>query len=102
MTQTHFHAIYFRNQFQQMNDSLVHSCSTDIEAFLNDIDRSVAASHDILRHFNSNYVCEMEDKDWLEAQGKVCSIMALLLHLHMQTQTEIPMCFYQRTAHQCL
>ncbi|XP_055063050.2 RING finger protein 32 [Misgurnus anguillicaudatus] len=61
---------FFEKKFQEMNDSLVQSCSTDIEAFLNEIDRSVAVSHDILRRFNSNYACEMEDKDWLEAQEK--------------------------------
>lgn len=73
LTKTHFRVIYFLNQFQEMNDSLVQSCSTDVEAFLNDIDRSVAMSHDILRCFNNKYtsVSEMEDKDWLEAQEKV-------------------------------
>lgn len=74
LTETHFHVIYFRNQFQEMNDSLVQSCSTDVEEFLNDIDRSVATSHDILRRFNNKYMSasEMEDKDWLQAQKKVC------------------------------
>ncbi|XP_067294708.1 RING finger protein 32 [Pseudorasbora parva] len=72
LTETHFHVIYFLNQFQEMNDSLVKSCSIDVEAFLNDIDRSVAMSHDILRRFDNKYrsVSEMEDKDWLEAQEK--------------------------------
>lgn len=57
-----------------MNDSLVRSCSTDVEAFLSDIDRSVASSHDILCRFDDKYtsVSEMEDKHWLEAQEKVC------------------------------
>lgn len=73
MTQTHFHNIYFLNQFQEMNDSLVRSCSTDVEVFLSDIDRSVAMSHDVLRRFDKYvWVSEMEDKDWLEAQEKVC------------------------------
>lgn len=56
-----------------MNDSLLRSCSTDVEAFLNDIDRSVATSRNVLRRFDK-YVCVsgMEDKDWLEAQEKVC------------------------------
>lgn len=74
LTETHFHVIYFLNQFQEMNDRLVQSCSTDVEAFLNDIDRSVAMSHDILHRFDVKYtsVSEMEDKDWLEAQEKVC------------------------------
>uniref|UniRef100_A0A673JF96 Ring finger protein 32 n=1 Tax=Sinocyclocheilus rhinocerous TaxID=307959 RepID=A0A673JF96_9TELE len=72
LTETHFHVICFLNQFQEMNDSLVQSCSTDVEAFLNDIDRSVATSHDILRRFDNKYmsVSEMEEKDWLEAQEK--------------------------------
>ncbi|KAG1943189.1 RING finger protein [Pimephales promelas] len=63
---------FFENKFQEMNDSLVQSCSTDVEAFLNDIDRSVAMSHDILRCFDNKYtsVSVMEDKDWLEAQEK--------------------------------
>uniref|UniRef100_A0A673J551 Ring finger protein 32 n=1 Tax=Sinocyclocheilus rhinocerous TaxID=307959 RepID=A0A673J551_9TELE len=61
-----------KKYFQEMNDSLVQSCSTDVEAFLNDIDRSVATSHDILRRFDNKYmsVSEMEEKDWLEAQEK--------------------------------
>uniref|UniRef100_A0A671NLF9 Ring finger protein 32 n=1 Tax=Sinocyclocheilus anshuiensis TaxID=1608454 RepID=A0A671NLF9_9TELE len=65
---------FFEKKFQEMNDSLVQSCSTDVEAFLNDIDRSVATSHDILRRFDNKYmsVSEMEEKDWLEAQEKVC------------------------------
>lgn len=73
LTKTHFRVICFLNQFQEMNDSLVQSCSTDVEEFLNDIDRSVAMSHDILRCFDNKYtsVSEMEDKDWLEAQEKV-------------------------------
>lgn len=56
-----------------MNDSLVQSCSTDVEAFLSDIDRSMASSHEILRRFDDKYtsVSELEDKDWLEAQEKV-------------------------------
>ncbi|XP_048040744.1 RING finger protein 32 [Megalobrama amblycephala] len=63
---------FFEKKFQEMNDRLVQSCSTDVEAFLNDIDRSVAMSHDILRRFDVKYtsVSEMEDKDWLEAQEK--------------------------------
>uniref|UniRef100_A0A672PRR6 Ring finger protein 32 n=1 Tax=Sinocyclocheilus grahami TaxID=75366 RepID=A0A672PRR6_SINGR len=61
-----------KKYFQEMNDSLVQSCSTDVEAFLNDIDRSVATSHDILRRFENKYmsVSEREEKDWLEAQEK--------------------------------
>uniref|UniRef100_A0A671NJG5 Ring finger protein 32 n=1 Tax=Sinocyclocheilus anshuiensis TaxID=1608454 RepID=A0A671NJG5_9TELE len=61
-----------RKWYSNMN--LVQSCSTDVEAFLNDIDRSVATSHDILRRFDNKYmsVSEMEEKDWLEAQEKVC------------------------------
>uniref|UniRef100_A0A672RZ52 RING-type domain-containing protein n=1 Tax=Sinocyclocheilus grahami TaxID=75366 RepID=A0A672RZ52_SINGR len=71
LTETHFHVIRFLNQFQEMNDSLVQSCSTDVEAFLSDIDRSVASSHDILRRFDKyTSVSEMEEKDWLEAQEK--------------------------------
>lgn len=74
LTETHFHVIRFLNQFQEMNDSLVQSCSTDVEAFLSDIDRSVASSHDILCRFDDKYtsVSELEEKDWLEAQEKVC------------------------------
>ncbi|XP_016336633.1 RING finger protein 32 isoform X1 [Sinocyclocheilus anshuiensis] len=63
--------VFFEKKFQEMNDSLVQSCSTDVEAFLSDIDRSVASSHDILRRFNKyTSVSEMEEKDWLEAQEK--------------------------------
>ncbi|KAI7814903.1 RING finger protein 32, partial [Triplophysa rosa] len=62
---------FFEKKFQEMNDSLVRSCSTDVEAFLKDIDRSVAMSHDLLRRFDKSVcVFEMEDKDWLEAQEK--------------------------------
>ncbi|KTG46538.1 hypothetical protein cypCar_00002435 [Cyprinus carpio] len=64
--------VFFEKKFQEMNDSLVRSCSTDVEAFLSDIDRSVASSHDILCRFDDKYtsVSEMEDKHWLEAQEK--------------------------------
>ncbi|RXN17337.1 RING finger 32 isoform X1 [Labeo rohita] len=63
---------FFEKKFQEMNDSLVQSCSMDVEAFLSDIDRSVATSHHILRRFADKYAgaSEMEDKDWLEAQEK--------------------------------
>ncbi|KAA0723506.1 RING finger protein 32 [Triplophysa tibetana] len=62
---------FFQKKFQQMNDSLVRSCTTDVEAFLKDIDRSVAMSHDLLGRFDKSVcVSEMEDKDWLEAQEK--------------------------------
>lgn len=75
LPESHFRVISFLNQFQEMNDSLVQSCSMDVEAFLSDIDRSVATSHHILRRFADKYAgaSEMEDKDWLEAQEKVCA-----------------------------
>lgn len=67
----HLRRRFFEKKFQEMNESLVQSCSTDVEEFLNDIDRSVATSHDILRRFNNKYTrIRMEDEDWLQAQKK--------------------------------
>uniref|UniRef100_A0A9J7YXH4 Ring finger protein 32 n=1 Tax=Cyprinus carpio carpio TaxID=630221 RepID=A0A9J7YXH4_CYPCA len=72
LTETHFHVTCFLNQFQEMNDSLVGSCSTDVKW-------RIRTGWKLKRRF---------------------AIMPLLLHLHMQTETEIPA--VQRGVQDCL
>ncbi|XP_037401557.1 RING finger protein 32 isoform X2 [Pygocentrus nattereri] len=65
---------FFEAKFQDLNDSLVQSCCSDVEQFLCDVDRSVAASRDVFRLFEqqrmSGQGMEMEEEEWLEAQEK--------------------------------
>ncbi|XP_072543138.1 RING finger protein 32 [Salminus brasiliensis] len=65
---------YFEEKFQEMNDSLVRSCCSDVEEFLRDVDLSVAASRDVFRLFDqqrmSVHRVEGEEEEWRKAQEK--------------------------------
>ncbi|XP_036451918.1 RING finger protein 32 [Colossoma macropomum] len=66
---------FFEAKFQDLNDSLVRSCCSDVEEFLCDVDCSVAASRDVFRLFeqqrmNGQGMEEEEEEEWLEAQEK--------------------------------
>ncbi|XP_051572982.1 RING finger protein 32 [Myxocyprinus asiaticus] len=85
---------FFEKKFQEISDSLVQSCSTDVDAFLNDIDHSVAMSHNILRRFDNEYmsVSKMEEKDWLEAQEKAVQ----------RGVQDCPICLNSLNTHNCM
>uniref|UniRef100_A0A4W4F4L0 RING-type domain-containing protein n=1 Tax=Electrophorus electricus TaxID=8005 RepID=A0A4W4F4L0_ELEEL len=64
---------FFEAKFQELNDNLVQSCApSDVEEFLRDIDRSIASSRDIFRHFDRSRssISEMDEEHWLQAQYK--------------------------------
>ncbi|KAJ8010173.1 hypothetical protein DPEC_G00072240 [Dallia pectoralis] len=63
--------IYFETKFQELNDSLVQSCHTDVEAFLNDIDRSVSSSRQVFHKLNAEHVLEPTENEWQKIQEKV-------------------------------
>ncbi|TRY98862.1 hypothetical protein DNTS_016661 [Danionella cerebrum] len=60
---------FFEKKFQELNASFVRACSIDVDGFIDDIDCSVAMSHDIQRRFNRS-VSQLEEKDWQEAHEK--------------------------------
>ncbi|KAI4885004.1 hypothetical protein NFI96_025668 [Prochilodus magdalenae] len=70
----HLRRQFFEAKFQDINDSLVQSCCSDIDAFLCDVDRSIAASRNVFDLFDqqqmSGHGMEEEEKEWLEAQEK--------------------------------
>ncbi|KAL7876685.1 hypothetical protein AOLI_G00116480 [Acnodon oligacanthus] len=66
---------FFEAKFQDLNDSLLRSCCSDVEEFLGDVDRSVAASRDVFRLFEQQRMSGQgmeveEEEEWLEAQEK--------------------------------
>ncbi|KAL1006804.1 hypothetical protein UPYG_G00077360 [Umbra pygmaea] len=62
---------FFETKFQELNDSFVQYCRTDVEAFLNDIDRSVTSSRRVFQQFEAAHVSEPREKDWQKIQEKV-------------------------------
>ncbi|XP_010883794.3 RING finger protein 32 isoform X2 [Esox lucius] len=62
---------FFERKFQELNDSLVQFCHTDVEAFLNDIDRSASSSRRVFHQFDTEHVLEPQEDEWLKIQEKV-------------------------------
>lgn len=61
-------------KFQDMNDSLVSSCCSDVEEFLSDLDRSVAASRDVFHLFDQHQRSvngTEREEEWMAVQEKV-------------------------------
>ncbi|XP_028816930.1 RING finger protein 32 [Denticeps clupeoides] len=61
---------FFEAKFQEVNDSLVCSCDTDIEAFLSDIDRSLLSSRNLFRQLEAGHQSGLETEDWEKIQEK--------------------------------
>ncbi|XP_022533481.2 RING finger protein 32 [Astyanax mexicanus] len=65
---------YFEEKFQEINESLVRSCCSDVEVFLLDVDQTVAASRDVFRLFDQQQKSvleeEGEEEEWRKAREK--------------------------------
>ncbi|KAB5579744.1 hypothetical protein PHYPO_G00198540 [Pangasianodon hypophthalmus] len=63
---------FFEEKFQEMNESLVQSCSSDVDSFLREIDRSVAQSRDVFHLFDrlQSSARGVEEEVWMKAQEK--------------------------------
>ncbi|MCJ8731994.1 hypothetical protein PDJAM_G00205740 [Pangasius djambal] len=63
---------FFEEKFQEMNESLVQSCSSDVDSFLREIDRSVAQSRDVFHLFDRLQTSTRgtEEELWMKAQEK--------------------------------
>ncbi|TSS97569.1 RING finger protein 32 [Bagarius yarrelli] len=63
---------FFVEKFQQINESLVQSCHSNIDSFLRDLDRSVAESRDVFHLFELLQGSDegVQDKEWMKAQEK--------------------------------
>ncbi|CAB1349482.1 unnamed protein product, partial [Coregonus sp. 'balchen'] len=61
----------YETRLQELNDSFVQYCHTDVEAFLNDIDQSVSSSRRVFHQFEREHVSEPQEDDWQKIQEKV-------------------------------
>lgn len=70
-------------QFQEMTESLVQSCRSDVDSFLRDLDRSVAQSRDIFHLFDLLHGSSrgVQEEVWMKVQEKVQIIMQLIINL---------------------
>ncbi|XP_076017194.1 RING finger protein 32 [Genypterus blacodes] len=62
---------FFEKKLQELNDSFVRYCHTDVEAFLSDIDRSLSSSRRALRQLERGSVGEPQEDDWDRIQRQV-------------------------------
>ncbi|MGH0159206.1 UNVERIFIED_CONTAM: hypothetical protein FKN15_036970, partial [Acipenser sinensis] len=65
---TRFYVLSF--QLQEMNDSFLKSCDTNIDEFLSEIDNSVASSKGVLHQFEKECGSEISEETWEEIQLK--------------------------------
>ncbi|KAF5897803.1 RING finger protein 32, partial [Clarias magur] len=57
--------------FQELSESLVRSCRSDVDSFLRDIDRSVTQSRGVFHLFDRLRAgAGTQDGEWLKAQEK--------------------------------
>ncbi|XP_061096676.1 RING finger protein 32 [Conger conger] len=61
---------FFEQKFQELSDSLVRSCDTDVEEFLSAIDCELAWSRSALCQFEEQRVSETKEEDWDKIQEK--------------------------------
>ncbi|KAJ8376780.1 hypothetical protein SKAU_G00073600 [Synaphobranchus kaupii] len=61
---------FFERKFQELNDSLVRSCDTNVEEFLSAIDCDLASSRSVFRQFEEQHVSETKEEDWEKIQEK--------------------------------
>ncbi|KAM4606197.1 RING finger protein 32 [Polymixia lowei] len=62
---------FFEAKLQELNDSFVRYCHTDVEAFLSDIDRSLSSSRRVFRQLETEHVSEPREDDWDRIQNQV-------------------------------
>ncbi|KAM6976859.1 RING finger protein 32 [Aplochiton taeniatus] len=56
---------------QELNDSLVQHCDTDVEAFLHSIDQSVMSSRRVFHQFEREHIEDIQEDDWNRIQNQV-------------------------------
>ncbi|XP_033856958.2 RING finger protein 32 [Acipenser ruthenus] len=61
---------FFEQKLQEMNDSFLKSCDTNIDEFLSEIDNSVASSKGVLHQFEKECGLEISEDTWEEIQLK--------------------------------
>ncbi|XP_040922018.1 RING finger protein 32 [Toxotes jaculatrix] len=62
---------FFEAKLQELNDSFVRYCHTDMEAFLSDIDRSLSSSRRVFQQLERKSVSEPQENDWDRIQSQV-------------------------------
>uniref|UniRef100_UPI003AB0A279 RING finger protein 32 n=1 Tax=Centroberyx gerrardi TaxID=166262 RepID=UPI003AB0A279 len=61
---------FFEAKLQELNDSFVRYCHTDVEAFLSDIDRSLSSSRRVFQQLERKLVLEPRESDWDRIQSQ--------------------------------
>lgn len=71
-----------------MNKRLVESCHSDVDAFLGEIDRSVAQSRDVFHHCDCLHISGRgtEEEEWRKTQEKV-SVCLSVIYLNLTPRT---------------
>ncbi|XP_026218641.1 RING finger protein 32 [Anabas testudineus] len=62
---------FFEAKLQELNDSFVRYCHTDMEAFLSDIDRSLSSSRQVFQQLERKSISEPQENDWERIQSQV-------------------------------
>ncbi|KAK2859560.1 hypothetical protein Q5P01_004180 [Channa striata] len=62
---------FFVAKLQELNDSFVRYCHTDMEAFLSDIDRSLSSSRQVFQQLERKSISEPQENDWDQIQSQV-------------------------------
>ncbi|XP_029979019.1 RING finger protein 32 isoform X2 [Sphaeramia orbicularis] len=62
---------FFEAKLQELNDSFVRYCHTDMEAFLSDIDHSLSSSRRVFQELERKQISEPQEDDWDRIQSQV-------------------------------
>ncbi|XP_064188850.1 RING finger protein 32 [Anguilla rostrata] len=61
---------FFERKFQELSDSFVRSCDTNVEEFLSAIDCELASSRSVFRQLEEQHISETKQEDWEKIQEK--------------------------------
>ena len=67
-------------QLEALSERLLTSYDTNVDDFLSEIDRSVAASRNVFGHLDSSVLRNITDDEWDIIQLKVCGHFYFLKH----------------------
>ncbi|XP_006816105.1 RING finger protein 32-like [Saccoglossus kowalevskii] len=73
---------FYEKKLQSITDRILNSYDTRVDDFLSEIDRSVAASRDVFRHFEESSMRDITDDEWQVIQLKAVQ----------RGHTECPIC----------
>ncbi|KAM4719098.1 RING finger protein 32 [Anableps anableps] len=62
---------FLEERLQELNDSFVRYCHTDMEAFLSDIDRSLSSSRRVFEQLERKGISEPQEKEWERLKSQV-------------------------------